>query len=308
LHAWTIWAAVFIAVGPILITLFTVIYSAIKPGWIWSMVYGNNIYLFRSAMFWFSFVFCFFLSLIPRYLVRYYKELYYPTDIDVLKWIGKTDPDHDYYHDPLIPGGAQTLATQEHVRKSQAGELHEDQLVQPSLSRRQTDMSGLAPVNSRGFAFAQEDEIGAIAVGRPLRTYTNSLHEKDKANRPRSGSLLRVRQAFGLSPKKEAQESANLRKKSLLSIGRSRAQSRAYEEDGSPVLSTIAPSPASPNRGTSSRPVTPVTSARPATPASPVREASSPTQLDRPRVASPAISMPDEGSPFATPPSSPRQS
>jgi len=33
-HAWTIWVYIAVAVGPILVLGYTLVYSAIKPGWV----------------------------------------------------------------------------------------------------------------------------------------------------------------------------------------------------------------------------------------------------------------------------------
>jgi hypothetical protein len=37
-HTW--WMLFAVLIGPVLIILYTVVYSAIKPGWIWTFVYG----------------------------------------------------------------------------------------------------------------------------------------------------------------------------------------------------------------------------------------------------------------------------
>ena len=131
-------------------------------------------------------------ALLPRYLVRYYKELYYPSDVDILKWVGKNNPDQcvvvrhntddasddsscsDYYNDSHIPGGAAALATRQRTREQGLGE---SLLPTPNLTRQRTDMSlGLEPINSRGFAFDQEDRMGETAVGRSLRNYNSSAY------------------------------------------------------------------------------------------------------------------------------------
>lgn len=115
--------------------------------------------------------------------------------------------------------------------------------------------------------------MGETVVGRQLRTYSSSLHSRQsgEGNRPRSGSMRRLAVAFGVKPSSSSpkKESKDLRKKSLLSLGRSRAASRADPTD------TPNPSPASlikptPEQAASAtkRPVTPTAAAsRPVTPA-----------------------------------------
>ena len=41
-----------VLVGPVLILCYTAVYAAIKPGWIWTVVYGNNTFLWPSAYWW----------------------------------------------------------------------------------------------------------------------------------------------------------------------------------------------------------------------------------------------------------------
>lgn len=91
-HTWTWWVVFSVIIGPILITGYTGVYSAFTPSLIWTYVYGNNVFLWPSAYFWLGTLFTIVVSLIPRYLVRYIKENYYSSDIDVLAWISKHDP------------------------------------------------------------------------------------------------------------------------------------------------------------------------------------------------------------------------
>lgn len=96
-HSWTWWVFGGVIVGPILITAYTAVYSAFPPTLIWTYVYGNNFFLWPSAYFWLTSFFTIIVSLIPRYFYRFYKETYYPSDIDLLTWVAKVDP-HQFAH------------------------------------------------------------------------------------------------------------------------------------------------------------------------------------------------------------------
>jgi len=41
-------------------------------------------YIFRSALFWFGWIFVFLLALAPQYIGRFAKRTYAPTDIDII--------------------------------------------------------------------------------------------------------------------------------------------------------------------------------------------------------------------------------
>lgn len=91
-RAWTWWVVFSIAIGPFLILAYTAVYSSFKPSLIWTYVYGNNTFLWPSTYFWLGSLFTIILSLAPRYLYLYISTNYYPSDIDVLAWTAKMDP------------------------------------------------------------------------------------------------------------------------------------------------------------------------------------------------------------------------
>ncbi|GAA5950524.1 hypothetical protein JCM21900_001216 [Sporobolomyces salmonicolor] len=101
--SWNWWVLGGVLIGPVLIVLYTAVYSAFPPSLIWTYVWGNNHYLWPSAYWWLGLMFTIVLSLAPRYLYRFYKETYHPSDIDILRWIDKEDPTHDWAHDPTMP-------------------------------------------------------------------------------------------------------------------------------------------------------------------------------------------------------------
>lgn len=230
-HSWNWWVFACVIIGPALVFFYTLIYSAISPGWIWTLVYGNNHYLLQSPVFWFGWLFTLIVALAPRYLIRYVKETYITTDIDILKVVGKFDKDHDYYSDPLIPGGLQEKQRFEaHYRNDSEGSTPD---TVPMLTRTRTDMSGRA-ISTRGFAFDQADGMGDTAVGRPLRTWTSRTSAPagqriQPTGRARSGSVTqRLAQAIGFPsgpPRGNASATGTSRKKSSI-FNRKRSNTR----------------------------------------------------------------------------------
>ena len=73
-------------------------YNAISPGWFVTTVWGNNIYMFTSAYFWLCLPLTIFLSLLPRYLYKAWRTGFNPDDIDILRYVRKTDPEMDIAH------------------------------------------------------------------------------------------------------------------------------------------------------------------------------------------------------------------
>lgn len=110
-RAWNWWVFGSVIIGPVLIVLYTAVYSAFPPSLIWSyvrldlflplifrlvltipvQVWGNNTYLWPSAYFWLGLLFTIVLSLLPRYLYRFLSENYWPSNVQVLSWTSKMD-------------------------------------------------------------------------------------------------------------------------------------------------------------------------------------------------------------------------
>lgn len=78
-----------------LIALLQLVYNAISPGWFITDVYGNNHFLFPSAYFWLCQPLCVVIALLPRYLYRAWQTGYAPGDLELLRYIRKTQPDLD---------------------------------------------------------------------------------------------------------------------------------------------------------------------------------------------------------------------
>ncbi|SCV69075.1 BQ2448_2095 [Microbotryum intermedium] len=211
-RAWTWWVAFSVSIGPVLILIYTAVYSAFAPSFLWTYVYGNNQFLWPSVYYWLGLLFTIVLSLLPRYLYRYYKENYYPTDIDILQWTDKQEPKHDWVNDPYMPrrrGASGAAATTSHSIYQQDNpsahaedthpifapgrpSLNEEPNSYPlghRLSRQSTthDMStGLASSgHGRGFNY-DEQPPAPLSISR----YTSRTSEHSSIRtRPRKGSL-----------------------------------------------------------------------------------------------------------------------
>lgn len=76
--------------------LFQIVYSEIAPGWFYTPVFGNNRFLFRSPLFWFSVFLTTCVALLPRYISKAYKFGFAPDDFAILRYIRKTNPSFDF--------------------------------------------------------------------------------------------------------------------------------------------------------------------------------------------------------------------
>ncbi|KAM0756281.1 phospholipid-translocating P-type ATPase [Meredithblackwellia eburnea MCA 4105] len=201
-RSWTWWVLGSVLAGPVLILCYTAVYAAFPPSLIWTTVYGYNHFLWPSAYFWFGAILTIVLSLIPRYLYRFLSENYFPNDIDVLGWVDKMNPKHDWINDPAMPkapgkfekelgdeltpmfsiASARTSMGQRPERFQLGGRTG----TQASMTH---DMSTGANTDGhgRGFGFDQADNM----LPAPIARYTSrtSEHSSLRANRPRKGSI-----------------------------------------------------------------------------------------------------------------------
>lgn len=104
IDAWSWWVVFAVWVGPFLIWVFTAIYSVVPPTTYFSGVYGNDIFLFRSAACWFGWPFVLIMSLMPRYLYKYWRQNFGTNDIDLMRLVRKYNPNVNVYTDPRLGG------------------------------------------------------------------------------------------------------------------------------------------------------------------------------------------------------------
>lgn len=117
-YSWNWWTFGAILLGPFLVWVFTAIYSIIPPSSFYTGVYGNDVFLFRSAAYWFGWPFVLIIALLPRYLFKWFQQNIIPNDVDTMRLVRKYSPDVDPATHPLLGGKLQEKA---------AGERPEDQ-------------------------------------------------------------------------------------------------------------------------------------------------------------------------------------
>ncbi|KAF9246334.1 hypothetical protein BU15DRAFT_85102 [Melanogaster broomeanus] len=188
-NVWTGWVFFAVFVGIIFVTLYTLVYDSISPGWSVTHVYGNNHFLFTSAYFWLCQPLCVAIALLPRYLYRALQFGYAPGDLELLRYIRKTQPDLDMAtalrHDRSERAPRTSLSKfRPSSRMSRPASISSEEDNIP-LERRitdprrmsRTDMStGVCSVH-RGFDFAAEE--GGVA----MRRMQSNLSERWQSNR-----------------------------------------------------------------------------------------------------------------------------
>lgn len=204
-HAWSWWIFGVVFFGPLLFNVFTPIYAALPPTTIWSYSYGNNSLLYPSIGFWAGGIFVIILAMLPRYLYRFYRETFYPTDIDILRYIDKRDPNHDYINDPRMP------AMRNRAKYADAGEGGEAAGFdgrEADMNRRDSGREQLVVPNAAAAAYAMHDLHQTTSrassrhydmltgTERPSRGYTFSHEDTPTsqvgAKKRRGGTLKRL--------------------------------------------------------------------------------------------------------------------
>lgn len=102
IRAWVGWTYFAILFGPFLVWVYTAIFSLIPPSSFATGVYGNHVFLFRSAAYWFGWIYVFILALLPRYLFLAIKLNYFPNPIDELRLVRKYHPEVDFTTHPMF--------------------------------------------------------------------------------------------------------------------------------------------------------------------------------------------------------------
>ncbi|KAJ3734877.1 phospholipid-translocating ATPase [Lentinula guzmanii] len=202
---WTGWVFFAVFIGIILVWVYTAIYNLISPGWFYTPVYGNDIFVFHSAYFWLCLPLTICLALAPRYILKAYKFIFAPDDLDIMRWASKINPHRDYTKEAHLHNGLQALrrsssrAISEGEGSTSNISLHTTnthrrsrstipgpQQSAASFSASRTDMStGIRSVH-RGFDFSAEE--GGPAIRRMQSNLSERRSSQPGASKAKSGS------------------------------------------------------------------------------------------------------------------------
>jgi len=185
--AWTLWLAFTIVFGIVVVWVFTAIYALVTPGFSVTQLYGLDDLLFTSAYFWLGLLVTLVLALTPRYIAKAWKYNYNPDDLDIVRWIRKTNPSYDlssYAHGNAGIGLAalkrRPSSASHRTSPMESVVTLEQRLGRQSIDARmasRTDMStGLVSVD-RGFDFATEER------GVEMRRIQTNLSERRSSSR-----------------------------------------------------------------------------------------------------------------------------
>ncbi|GES78958.1 phospholipid-translocating ATPase [Rhizophagus clarus] len=97
-QCWTIFHFISVYGSIALILLYISVYSLIP----FSDIYGFDFIVFGGGVFWFCVILTVFISMLPRYSLKYYQRNYKPTDVNIIQEIIKADPKHNFTSDPRI--------------------------------------------------------------------------------------------------------------------------------------------------------------------------------------------------------------
>ena len=209
-RAWTWWIFAAVWIGPFVVFIFQPIYAAFSPTFLWTYGWGNNQLLYPSIQFWAMGIFCIVLSLMPQFILKHLRQVYYPTDIDILRYVDKVDPHHDYVNDPRMPGYKGAARTSTSSAEAGAGrdnvqmsELH------PTASRASSthyDMLTGQERPNRGYTFSAEDEPRSNKAKRTMKnllpgTFRRSIRKREERKR-----LTMIHQEDEDAPQEEAAE------------------------------------------------------------------------------------------------------
>ncbi|TFK54630.1 phospholipid-translocating ATPase [Heliocybe sulcata] len=189
---WTGWVFFAVSIGIVLVWAYTAIYSVISPGWFATGVYGNDHYLFHSALFWFGVVLTVLLALAPRYIAKAYKFSFAPDDVSIMRWALKQDPhlDLETAHHERAAGLSNMRRPVSRASSMSNLSVRPPPSVDPRGSR--TDMSTGMRSTHRGFDFATEE--GGVAIRRMQSNLSevrqSQLINSSSTKRKRAGSLV----------------------------------------------------------------------------------------------------------------------
>lgn len=177
------------------------------------------------------------LALLPRYIDKAVRFIFFPNDFDILRWIKKKDPNKDFAADPALGGklkarhlGTQSQLDEDSDARSVASSLRPPrrsfQSSRPNLrddwrSGSRTDMSTGQQVPNRGFNFSTEES--GIAIRRTqtnlseryLARVAGTPEERQRGNHPYMSSAPAIRRNESSNRRHSLSLTASLLRRSL---------------------------------------------------------------------------------------------
>ncbi|GJE96419.1 phospholipid-translocating P-type ATPase [Phanerochaete sordida] len=181
---WTSWVWWVLGIEILLIWLYTAIYSAITPASFSTPIYGNDHYLFHSAYYWLGLLFMVPLALLPRVAAKAYKFIFYPSDIDRVRYLHKIDPQHDFSKDREQGGIAyikRSVSTSRGVKRRSI--IHRG--PRAAMGSR-TDMATGMRSHNTGFDFSMEENGVAL---RRLQSNLSGMQQPEQQHKRRRSLL-----------------------------------------------------------------------------------------------------------------------
>lgn len=214
--SWTWWIFGVVWIPTLLMFVFEPIYAAFPPDTIWTYSWGNNYLLYRSAQFWLMGIITVFLSLLPRLLYEYLRLLFFPTDVDIMRYIDTREPSHDYKNDPRMPGLRTAHAYDaEPEADISRGPMNDTYPLMPTSSRTSSiyyDMNTGQQSLYRGYSFSASDAPTARPRGmvrrlkRLLRPRRHHESEQDMPYMRARDSAMAVPLSSGPDTEVETEE------------------------------------------------------------------------------------------------------
>ncbi|KAI9630517.1 hypothetical protein KEM48_013887 [Puccinia striiformis f. sp. tritici PST-130] len=183
----------------------------------WTASYGNNHFFWPSAYFWLGLLITVVLSLGPHYLFKYYQEMYYPNDLQILKYVHKHDPDHDFRRMSRCHTSGRTRTRRAAIIGAMKSEAPSSlQPVRPEILRSRTSLTHdmatgqLSPmeegsaltrlmesVNTRLVTGSENiTPVISVSLGAAIPEEANNGNTT-KSKTSRSGRLGNLQRAFG---------------------------------------------------------------------------------------------------------------
>lgn len=183
IRTWVGWTYFAIALGPFLVWVYTAIFSIIPPSSFATGVYGNQVFLFRSAAYWFGWIFVFVIALLPRYLFLAIKLNYFPDAIDELRLIRKYHPEVDFTTHPAFARSDQVKPLDHNPNETEAGNGDGDGIAMNDLQKQKSNRSNKSirsikarPANPRASMSSCRLGMNSSARGSQVDSKFQQLH------------------------------------------------------------------------------------------------------------------------------------